>query len=85
MDYKELFIAISLMIVITIIYILSRKFIYWAIEDHNKFCKKKGYFGMDKGDKRAFSDMPIFKLTCGYILFMVLLVIYIFKLIADSQ
>ena len=40
---------------------------------------------MDKGDKKAFSDIPIFKLTCGYILFIVLLIIYVFKLIVDSQ
>ncbi len=85
MNYKELFITIGLMFSITIIYILLRKIIYWAIEDHDKFCKKKHYCGMDKGDKKAFSDIPIFKLTCGYILFIVLLIIYVFKLIVDSQ
>lgn len=40
MNYKELFITIGLMFSITIIYILLRKIIYWAIEDHDKFCKK---------------------------------------------
>ncbi len=84
MNYKELVITISLMIAISIIYILIRKFIIWTIEDNQKFRKKNGCLGLDKEGRKLMADIPMFKLTCGYILFMVLLIIYVLKLIGDS-
>jgi len=81
MDYKELFIAIGLMVVVTIIYLLIRKFIHWTIEDSDKFHKRNGRFGYDKEDKKAISDMPMFKLNSVYILIMLLLILYIIKLL----
>ena len=84
MNYKELFIAIGLMIIISIIYILIKKFIIWTVKDNQKFRKKNKCLGLDKEGQKLASDIPIFKLTCGYILFMVMLTIYILKLIFDS-
>ena len=81
MNYKELFITIGLMIVISIIYILIRKFIVWTAKDNQKFRTKKGCLGLDKEGQKLMIDMPMFKLTCGYILFMILLAIYFFKII----
>lgn len=81
MNYKELFIAIAIMIVLTLIYFLLRKFIFWVIDDHDKFYKKKGKFGFNKEDRKNISDIPVFKLTFCYILLMVLLIIYIIKLL----
>ena len=40
MNYKELFTAIGLIIAISIIYILIRKFIFWTVKDDQKFRKK---------------------------------------------
>ena len=81
MDYKELFITFGLMIVITVIYIFLRKFIHWTIKDDQKFRKKNGNLGLDKEGQKLMIDMPLFKLTCGYILLMALLSIYFFKVI----
>ena len=42
MNWSELLLAIGLIIAVTILYLLLRKFISWAIEDDNNFHKKTG-------------------------------------------
>lgn len=80
MDYKELFISFLLLIVITVLYILIRKFIFWTMKDDQKFRKKQGALGLDKKGQRAMIDIPLFKLNCIYILLVILILIYIIKL-----
>lgn len=85
MDYKELLISFSLLIFISVLYILIRKFIFWTIKDDQKFRKKQGAFGLDKEGQKAVLDIPLFKLNCIYVLLMVLILIYIIKLFFSKK
>ena len=86
MNFKELFISLALIFILTIVYVLLRKFIYWTIKDEQKFHKQVGALGkdLDEQQRRSLADMPIFKLTMGYILLVLLVIIYIVKLFADA-
>ncbi len=83
MNYKELIITIGLMILVTLIYIICRKFIAWAIEDHDKQMKKQGRLGIEKSSKKVIKEVEYRKLTSGYLLFMGVLILYMIKLFAD--
>ncbi len=80
MNYKELFITIGFMVLLTILYFLIKKFIFWAIDSDNKLLKKTGSMGFKKEDYKAYAEMPLFYLRCSYALFMVLSFIYIISL-----
>lgn len=84
MNYKELFIALGLLILITAIYIALRKFIVWTIQDDDKWHKKQGHVGLTKGTLKVKRKLAFDKLTGGYLLAMGLVVLYIIKLIADA-
>ncbi len=84
MNYKELFLAIGLMVLLTIIYVLCRKFIYFAIKDHDKWLKKTMRKGIDKKDYKVYADMPMFKVNFFYISLMVVLIFYVIYLIVQE-
>ena len=84
MDYKELFLAIGIMLLVTGLYIAVRKLIAWAIEDNARWRKKNGSLGLSKGARDVNKKHTYFKATCGYVLMMALLALYIVKLVVDA-
>ncbi|MBQ8382770.1 MAG: hypothetical protein IJX47_06160 [Clostridia bacterium] len=84
MNYNELLLAISLIVFATVIYVMLRKFISWAIKDDNKFYKKRGGQGLSKGTINAKIQTAYDKLSTGYALVVFLLVLYIIKLVFDA-
>lgn len=83
MDYIQLFIVIGIMFLVTVAYILLRKFVSWAIDDDNRFHKKRGG-GLDTNTHKVRKDIALFRLTEGYAWIMVLLIIFIVMLVKDS-
>lgn len=84
MDYIELLITVSVAFLVTVLYIVFRKFIKWAVEDDNKFYTRNGCLGSSKKSREIDKKLSIDKLTEGYALIMLLLVIYIIKLILEA-
>ena len=77
MNYTDLFIVIGVAFLVTLLYIVFRKFIRWAIEDNNKFYTKNGCSGASKKGLERDKKWAVGKLTQGYALIMILLIIYI--------
>lgn len=84
MDYKDLLITIGLMILITILYIVLKKFISWAIDDDDKWHKKHGHVGLKKDTLNANKKIAYDRLQEGYLLIMALLLLCVIKLIFDA-
>lgn len=84
MNYTELFIAIGLLILSTIIYIALQKFIKWTVDDDKRFRKKNGNLGLSHESYEVNKKVSLDKLFFGYISIIVLLVIYIIKLMVDT-
>lgn len=84
MDYKELFLVVGIMLVVTGLYIVVRKFIAWAIEDNERWRKKHGCLGLSKDARQVNKKYAYYKVTGGYLLIMILLVLYVIKLMRDS-
>lgn len=84
MNYIELLITVGVAFLVTVLYIAFRKFIKWAIEDDNKFYTRNGGLGSSKKSREIDKRLSIDKLTEGYALIMLLLVIYIIKLILEA-
>lgn len=84
MNYSELFIAIGLILVVTIGYVLIRKFVSWYIEDENKWNRKHGYVGLSKDTRNVNRKIAFDRITEGYLLLLGVLVLYIIKLIMDA-
>ena len=83
MDWSEFLLAIGLIIAATILYILLRKFISWAIEDDNNFQKKRGG-GLSKDTLEVNKQIAWDRLTYGYVVVMFALIVYIIKLIYSA-
>ena len=84
MDWIEFLLTIGIMIIVTVIYILARKFIAWSIEYNQKFRKKQGALGLSKGARDVNKQIAYDKLTGGYAVIMGVLLLYIIKLICDA-
>ena len=82
MNWPEFLLAIGLIILVTILYFILRKFISWAIEDDNKFHKKRGG-GLSKDTLKVNKQIAWDRLTYGYVVILFALVSYIVKLISD--
>jgi hypothetical protein len=80
-NFFDFFLIIGLMIVTTIIYFLVRRLIAWAMEDDNKWHKKRGHLGFSKEEIRNKKKLAYDKLTYGYFLFMSVLVLLMVMLI----
>ena len=84
MNYTELLIAISVIIVVTVVYFLLRRFIAWAIADDDKWNKKHGYSGLSEKTLKIKRQIAYSKLSRGYWLIMLVVVLYIIKLFVDA-
>ena len=80
MNYTELIVTIGLFFLVTVLYIILRKFIAWAIDDDNQWHKKHGHLGLHKDTLNTNKKLAYDRLTSGYLLAMGLLVLYIIKL-----
>jgi len=69
-DFFDILLIVGLMIVITMAYFLARRFIAWALEDDNKWHKKRGHLGFSKKEIKNKKKLAYDKLTYGYFLFM---------------
>jgi len=83
MNYKELFLAIALILLITVIYIVIRKFVAWAIEEDNNWHRKQGHSGLSKDSRKVNKKFIYDRLLAGYLLVLGLLTLYIIKLMID--
>ena len=83
MDWTELLLIIGLIIIVTIVYFILRKFISWAIEDNNNFYKKRGHCVSSKETLKVDKKLAYDRLTEGYLILLFLLVLYMIKLIFD--
>ena len=83
MNYTELIVTIGLLFLVTVLYIILRKFIAWAIDDDNRWHKKHGHLGLHKGTLNVNKKLAYDRLTGGYLIVMGLLVLYIIKLFVD--
>ena len=84
MDWLELILTIGLIVFVTILYFVLRKFISWAIDDNNNFYKKRGHRVSSKETLKCDKQIAYDKLTQGYLLVLFVLVLYIIKVICDS-
>lgn len=84
MDYIELIITIGLLILVTGLYIILRKFIAWAIDDDNQWHKKRGNLGLGKDTLNTNKELAYYRLTAGYLMVMGVLVLYLIKLFVDA-
>lgn len=80
MNYTELLIAIGLLVLVTVFYIILRKFIARAIDDDNQWHKKHGHLGLHKDTLSTDKKLAYDRLTEGYLLVMGVIVLYIIKL-----
>ena len=85
MDYKQLFITLGIIIIVTALYFALRKFISWAINDDVKYHKKQGHLGPTKESTKNRKQLAYDKLTGGYALIIFVLLLYIIKLIIDAK
>lgn len=85
MDYKQLFITIGIIVIVTALYFVFRKFISWAIDDDVKYHKKQGHLGPTKERTKNRKQLATDKLTGGYAVVIFVLVLYIIKLIIDAK
>ena len=85
MDYKQLFVTIGIILIVTVLYLVFRKFISWAIDDDVRYHKKKGHLGPTKEGTKNRKQLAYDKLTGGYALVIFVLVLYIIKLFVDAQ
>ncbi len=79
MTQAEVLIAVGCSIFITVIYILLRKFVVWAIDDEQKWHNKKGHLGDSKDGLKDRKNWALWELTAGYL--VILAAILIFSLI----
>ena len=84
MNWLELLLTIGLMVGVTVLYFVLRKFISWAIEDNNKFYKKRGHCVSSKETLNVDKKLACDRLTEGYLLVLFVLFLYIIKLISDA-
>ena len=63
----EVFVAIGCTILITVIYILLRKFVIWTIDDDQKWNKKKGHLGSSEEALKNRKSWARWRLTEGYV------------------
>lgn len=84
MDYSEFIITIGLLIFVTLLYAILRKFIAWAINDNNQWHKKRGNLGLNKNTLNTKKKLAYDRLTEGYLIVVGLLVLYLIKLIVDA-
>lgn len=73
MELWDVLLVIGLMIGITVLYVLLRKFIAWTLEDDNQYHKKRGHLGYSKEEIQNRKKIAYDRLTCGYLLFMAVL------------
>ena len=85
MRYLEFVVTISLIVIVTVVYFLLRKFIVWTIEDDNKFYIKNGRMGASKKELKVRKEQALLKLSGGYALILALLIVYFIKIAIDTM
>ena len=75
MDLFDVLLIVGLMIGITILYFVVRKFLAWTLEGDNQWHKKQGQIGFSKKETENKKKLAYDRLTFGYLLFMGVLVL----------
>jgi hypothetical protein len=84
MDYKEFFITIGIMFLVTILYFVIKRFISWTIDDDEKYYTKQGSHIKNKKHTKNRKQLAYDKLIGGYAIVMFVLVLYVVKIIISA-